>query len=209
MKGAAVLLAVWGLAAAAAADGPGVLAGVQGWLDATRELHGRFEQTLVSGAMGTGVKERGELFIQRPGRMRWNYLDPERKVALVDGTRTLLYIEEDGELFRGRLDEESDLLTTLLAGDGRLAELFEASLLPDSAPGLHRLSLVPLRREESFDRIVLTVRPPEFAIEAAEVQDPAGNRMLYLFSDLRRNRRLPEGLFHFEPPPGTSISGEP
>lgn len=198
-----------GLAGAAAADAPGVLEGVQRWLDATRDLQGRFEQTLVSGAMGTGVTESGELFIKRPGRMRWDYLDPERKVALVDGSATSLYIEEDGELVHGRLDGESDLLTTLLTGDRRLAELFEAELLGDARPGFYRLSLTPRQREEAFERIVLTLRPPEFAIEAAEVLDPAGNRMLYLFSDLRRNGHLPDGVFRFEPPPGTVISGEP
>jgi len=202
-------LAVAAFAAAAGPDGAAVLAGVQGWLDGTRNLEGRFEQKLVSGAMGTGLSESGRLYIERPGRMRWDYLAPERKVALVNGEATWLYVEEDRELFRGRLDEDSDLLATLLTGDRPLAELFDATLLADSEPGRQRLSLVPLREEQEFARIVLTVRPPGFAIEAAEVFDPAGNRMLYSFSGIKRNRRLPDGIFVFEPPPGTSISGEP
>jgi len=32
--------------------------------------------------------------------------------------------------------------------------------------------------------------------------------MLYAFSDLRRNHGLPDGMFRFEPPPGTSVLGE-
>jgi outer membrane lipoprotein-sorting protein len=57
--------------------------------------------------------------------------------------------------------------------------------------------------------VVLTLRPPAFSIDAAELVDESGNRTSYEFSDIRRNRGVPEGSFAFEPPPGTDVVDEP
>jgi outer membrane lipoprotein carrier protein len=180
---------------------------LQSWLDGTRDLEARFRQTLASGALGTGLEETGRLWLHRPGRMRWDYTDPERKVALVDGPTTRLYVAEDGQLWEGRL-EDSGLLTLLLAGSERVATLFDAGL--DATPlssgeGAFHLRLEPRAADGSFQSVVLILRPPGFGIERAEVQDGAGNRMLYAFDEIRRNRGIPETVFHFEPPPGTQV----
>ena len=62
-------------------------AGFQAWLSGTSTLDVRFRQNLVSAALGTTATESGRLYLERPGKLRWDYLDPERKVALVaDGS---------------------------------------------------------------------------------------------------------------------------
>jgi len=187
-----------------------LVAGLQRWLDGTRNLQGRFEQSLVSGALGSDLEEAGELYIARPGRMRWDYLDPERKVAIVDGDRTWLYLEEDEQMILGRLEGQGDLLPRLLAGEGRIADEFEASVLAGprrTGGGAYQLQLVPRGGDQAFESVVLVLRPPRFAIEAVEVLDPAGNRVFYRFLDLRRNRGVPEELFRFAPPQGTLLMG--
>jgi outer membrane lipoprotein carrier protein len=202
-----------GLAALAAAAAPreldaaSVAQRLQAWLDETRDFEARFEQTLASGALGTGLAESGRLYLWRPGRMRWDYLEPERKIALVDGESTWLYLEEDSQLWEGRLEDDA-LLATLLAGARPLEAVFTSALLATprrGGRGAYRLQLVPRTDDESFQHVVLTLRPPEFAIEAADVLDAAGNLMQYRFADLRRNAGLSESLFHFEPPPGTEL----
>jgi outer membrane lipoprotein-sorting protein len=67
------------------------------------------------------------------------------------------------------------------------------------------LQLLPRADEETFRYVVLTLRPPEFALEGAEVLDGAGNLMRYRFTELERNAGLSEALFHFEAPPGTEV----
>jgi len=184
--------------------------GLQGWLDGTRELEAPFEQSLLSGAFGAGVEERGRLYVKRPGRMRWDYRDPERKVAILDGDRTWLYLEEERQVVLGRLEDEGGLLPALIAGDRALADLFEFELLdpPEGEDDGYRLRLRPLRSQETFESVVVVLGRRDYAIEAAEVLDAAGNRMLYRFGKFRRNRGLPDGMFRFEPPPGTTVVGE-
>jgi outer membrane lipoprotein carrier protein len=207
VAGLALALAV-GTASARELDAPRVLERVQAWLDETRDLKARFEQALISGAFGAGLSESGSMVLARPGRMRWDYMDPEVKVALVEGDRTSLYIEEDGQMWEGRLDEAETLLPSLLAGEERLELLFTATL--ESGPegsgrGVYRLRLVPRGTSDTFEGVVLTLRHPLYALEEVEVLDLAGNRMRYRFFEIERNTGLPPAAFRFEPPPGTEI----
>ena len=179
--------------------------GLQDWLDGTRSLSGKFEQVVISGMLGPGEPESGHIKLRRPGFMRWDYTDPENKTTLLLGTDILLYLEEDRQLIRSTLSEENDLLPSLLVGRGRIEELFEATLLPRDRGRHHRLRLVPRDRHGSFEEVILILDRKSYAIKAIEVRDAAGNHMEYRFKGFRRNQRLPEGTFQFEPPPGTEI----
>ena len=74
--------------------------------------------------------------------------------------------------------------------------------------GGYRLRLVPKGDHVALTEVTLTLRAPEFSIEGAELLDEMGNRTRYTFSSVRRNRGLPDGLFAFEPPPGTEVVDE-
>ncbi len=187
-----------------------VLAGIQRWLDGTEDLQGRFSQRMESGAFGESEEESGRLFVERPGRMRWEYDQPESKLALIDGPRTWFYVESENELYLGLLDETTELLPLLLAGAGRLDGLFapflEEPTTEDGDDG-YRLRLRPLDSEGEFEEILVSTHAPGFAIESAQVLDAAGNRVFYGFTKLRRNRGLPADLFRFVPGPGVRVSG--
>jgi outer membrane lipoprotein carrier protein len=199
------------LAGDAVAEKTAVIAGLQSWLDGTSTLEMRFRQSLVSGALGTTASESGRMYLDRPGKLRWDYLDPEKKIALLLGDRTALYLEDERVMSRGRLTEEQGLFPRLLAGRDRLEALFAATLVATPSTGGHgvyRVRLVPKGERGALAEVTLTLRPPAFSIEAAELLDESGNRTSYSFSNVRRNRGLPDGLFAFEPPPGTEVVDE-
>lgn len=205
------LLALALLAPDAPASKTEVVAGLQAWLDGTRTLELRFEQSLISGALGTSVSERGRLYLERPGKMRWDYLDPEKKTALLLGDHTILYLEEERTMSRGRLIGEQGLFPKLLAGGSRVRELFDDTLVATPGTGgrgSYRLRLVPKGGNDSASAVTLTLRPPAFSIEEAELLDESGNRTTYTFSEVKRNRKLPDAVFGFEPPAGTEIVDE-
>jgi outer membrane lipoprotein carrier protein len=210
---AAVLTALLLVTMASAADGPDadrLLSGLQDWLDRSSTLSGRFEQSLVSGAFGEGIQESGLIWIQRPGRMRWEYTDPEAKTAILNGNSTLFYEQEAQQMMVGSLDDGGRLLAALLAGQERLADLFTAERIrrPDLTEGRGWfLRLVPGHAEEAFEEVTLFLGR-KYQLRAVEVLDASGNRVLYRFSDLNRNSDIPEGIFEFEPPEGTEILGE-
>src|SRR5216117_2150237 len=106
----------------------------------------RFRQSLVSGALGTSTTETGRLYLERPGKLRWDYLDPEKKIALLLGDKTALYIEDERLMSRGRLSGDQALFPRLLAGRERVDVLFAVTLVATPSAGgrgCYRLRLVP------------------------------------------------------------------
>jgi outer membrane lipoprotein carrier protein len=200
----APLLALWLLAVPAPAEAgqaEDLLSSFQQWLDATRDLSGQFEQELLSGAMGTGIEESGRWFLRRPGQLRFDYLRPENKVALVNGVETLLWIEADDYAERGTLDSQNNLLMALLTAEQPLEEFFEAGI--DVEPvrrGHTRLRLVPIEQDDALTELILTLPLDGEGLAAVEVLDASGNRIFYRFSGLRRNRGVSAELFDFTPP---------
>jgi outer membrane lipoprotein carrier protein len=207
----AALLALVLVAGSPAVEKAAVVAGLQAWLDGTSTLDMRFRQSLVSGALGTTADESGRLFLERPMKVRWDYLDPEKKVAILLGDRTALYLEDERQMTRGRLTAEQGLFPRLLAGHERIDELFVTTLVATPAQGgsgSYRLKLAPKGDADAPAEVTLTLRARDYSIERAELLDETGNRTSYVFSDVKRNRRLPDGLFAFEPPPGTEVIDE-
>lgn len=189
-----------------------VVAGLQAWLDGTERLEARFRQSLVSAALGTTAQESGTLVLERPGKLRWDYQEPDRKIAILLGDRTFLYLADDRQMIRGKLAPEQALFPRLLAGRDRVEEAFAPTLVatPDhGGEGLYRLRLVPRGESSGLAAITLELKPPGFAIAGCEVIDEAGNRTAYRLESVRRNGRLKEGVFAFEPPPGTEIVDQP
>src|SRR3984885_12771224 len=78
-----------------------------------------------SDGKGTIVAESGVVYFSRPGRMRWDYESPERKLFLVDGNSAWFYIPADHTASRAKMKESSDWRTplALLAGKADLSKL--------------------------------------------------------------------------------------
>lgn len=175
------------------------------WMEQTRTLEGRFEQVLLSSALGAGPSEKGRVYLERPGRVRWEYEDPEPKTAMVMDGRTLVYLPADHQLLRGKL-EPGSILPRLLAGGTALREAFELAVVEgETRSDRARIALSPRGPSEEVVEAVVTVRTGTGELLEADITDAAGNRMRYRFTGWRRNRALPEGVFSFEPPPGTEI----
>lgn len=214
MRGIAIATALllWVMGAASArADGAASLARLQAWLDGATSLSGRFVQELQSGALGGDIVEKGRLWVERPGKLRWEYLSPESKTAIVVGDRTILYLASERQMFEGRVDPDAALLSVLLSGTERLSALFATSAAdPPSNAGGDRIRLRPISGSGgAIEEAIVTVRRSDGAIQSAVVLDAAGNRMVYRFEGLERNRRIPDGTFSFEPPPGTEVLAQP
>ena len=62
------------------------------------DMVARFEQSYRSGMLGREITERGVVSIKRPGRMRWEYKDPEPKLFVSDGHSFYFYVPADKQV---------------------------------------------------------------------------------------------------------------
>lgn len=171
-------------------------------------LQAEFVQSLHSLALGTPQRESGVLYVQRPGRMRWEYRQPEEKLAVVDGRRSWLYVPAEAQVFVGDLDEaERGGITTLLLGtEPDLGREFEVRLLTDEDGNQvpDSLSLLPRRGSDEFERIDLTLSDSGLP-SVVVVQGVLGDVMEYRLSHVRTGVALDPALFRFVPPEGVEL----
>jgi outer membrane lipoprotein carrier protein len=170
----------------------------------TVDLVARFTQSYRSGLLGREVVERGVVSIKRPGRMRWEYKDPESKLFVTDGRTFYFYVPADKQVVVSEQDAERSLAGRLLSGRGGLLEEFDASLEEPLEEGVLRVKLVPRREQPEVERAFLDVEPSG-RIRSILLEDVQGNRTRFRFEGVRENTGVADKLFHFEIPAGVEV----
>jgi len=182
----------------------GLVARIEARRAHTKDLVAHFVQSYRSGLLGRELVESGVVSIKRPGRMRWEYQEPERKLFLSDGRSFYFYVPEDRQVIIQAQDDRQSLAARLLFGDGGLLDEFEASLDEPFEEGVLRLHLVP-RQESAELQGAYVDAEPSGVIRSILLEDIQGNRTLFRFDDLRENTGLPDRLFEFKIPSGVEV----
>jgi outer membrane lipoprotein carrier protein len=212
LAGAALLLLGAGLALAAvpapapAADPDAAARALGARLAAVRALEARFQQTIDSMALASPQVEEGRVFLQRPGRMRWEYTRPKGKLAIADGSHSWLYLPEDRQVIKAPLasDQADTGLGLLWREEVDLLKEFRADWEPVRASMARRLRLHPRASGAPYDVLLVTLDASGFPV-ALTVVDPLGGRVTYTFADIRFKDRLDPALFEFTPPAGVAV----
>ena len=194
MTAAALALAV-SLAATSAPDASALAEKVQAYYEKTRDFQASFVQTYTYVAAGRSQTSRGTLRVRKPGKLRWDYLEPSRKTIVVNGSRLVQYEPEENQAY---VDEHFDAnamsaAVTFLLGKGKLAREFELSL--EEA----RLVLTPRQPDARVARVELTVADSG-EVAATRVVDGSGNVNAIAFQKLQRNVGLKDDVFALELP---------
>jgi outer membrane lipoprotein carrier protein len=167
------------------------------------ELTARFVQTYRSGVLGREVVERGQMSLKRPGRMLWEYRDPERKTFVCDGKSCYFYVPADKQVIVREQAGQRGVAVELLSGQLDILERFEVGL--EGGPGgRERLLLVPRKPDPDVERLYLA-SDAEGRILAIEIVDAQGNRSEFRFDAIRENPGLSDGLFRFRIPEGVEV----
>lgn len=184
---------------------------VQRHLDEIRDFEARFTQRYHRQLLGKLIVESGVVQIKKPGRMRWDYLHPEEKLFVTNGSKTYFYVPEEKQVIvsntpSGALGLTPDSPLSLLAGQSRLSDAFEVTE-SDHRPeaGGSMLRLVPKRREEDIENVELEVETDTGRFRRVILVNSQENRTEFLFEDIKENQDLPEMLFLFTVPPGVDI----
>jgi outer membrane lipoprotein carrier protein len=183
---------------------------VQKRYDGAKDFRARFNQTLTNAAFGRKRSSAGEVLLKKPGRMRWNYAQPEPKMYLADGNTLWLFEPEDKQAFKQDL-KSSQLPAALafLSGQGKLSAEFDITLAdaktPYGTPGDYRLSLSPKTPQAQVKTILFVVDPKTFDVRESVITDQQANINDLLFSDIRTNTNLPDATFRWAPPAGVRL----
>ena len=213
--------ALW-LALAAATPATAALpATLQGFMSGLSTYTAEFEQQ-VQDAQGRSVaRGRGTLWVQRPGRFRWDYRPVDAadsgggadgggadsgQLLLADGRNLWLYERDLAQAtVRDAASADAAAPMLLLSGDAAQIEgAFSLSAGPDR-DGLRWVEVRPRATAADFARAELAFRGN--ALARMVISDKLGQVTTLLITRSQRNPRLDEALFRFTPPRGVDVIG--
>jgi outer membrane lipoprotein carrier protein len=174
--------------------------------------------------------ESGTVYFKRPGRMRWEYESPEKKLFLADGKTVWFYVPYDHTVTKAPARESSDWRTplALLTGKVELSRLCSRVDLIDQKgiPPTHailrclpkggenmprqvqtetsQLSVGP-SEEVDFTEVLLEVDKSSGELARIEIRQPGAIELEYRFGDWQADIALPDDMFRFQVPVGVAV----
>jgi outer membrane lipoprotein carrier protein len=177
--------------------------------EGTTSLKAKFSQTL-SGPMGKR-QASGAVLLKKPGKMRWDYEKPEKKLFVADGTMLWMYEPEDEQAFRQPLSSSQlPAQVSFLFGRGSLLKEFEVSYFDGQKlgePGDFVLKLVPKQATAQYKHLVFVVDPQSLMVKQTLLYDQQGGTNHLTFAAIETNLKagVDDSRFSFTPPEGTKI----
>ena len=171
-------------------------------------LKADFTETYSGG--GAARTETGTLLLKKPGRMRWDYLQPRPKLFITDGKIAWFYVPGERQARRASVKQIDDLRSPLryLLGKTKLEkELDGLSIDTTQKPanaGNIVLRGVPKGMGDRVSKTLLEITP-EGSISRIVIEELDGSTTEFRFQAQQENVKLTDAQFSFSPPPGVEI----
>jgi outer membrane lipoprotein carrier protein len=195
---------------AAESTAPELAAALQRKYDGIKDFACDFTHVYQGGVLRKQITERGHLMVKKPGKMRWDYAQPEPKQFVSDGVKMYSYIPQDKQVIVATVpaDEEAPTPTLFLAGKGNVTRDFTPSLVdaPAGMPaGSRALKLVPKAKQRDYDWLVLVLDPASLALRGLMTVDAQGGTSTFSFTNLKENVGVADKEFAFKIPRGVDV----
>jgi len=198
------------LAARSSADDAAVsriAARVDGRYNNLRTLKTDFQE-IYNGA-GLARSESGELLLQKPGKMRWQYEQPAPKLFVVDGKSAFFYVPSERQARRMPAKKLDDFRSPIryLLGHSKLQKEFTKLAISSEAPkqpGSVVLEGIPKGMEERVQQVLLEITPSN-QISRIYIEELDGSTTEFIFRNIQENVSIKPDLFRFVPPKGVEL----
>ena len=184
----------------------------------TTDLQADFSQKTKIEGFERPVTSSGKVYIKKPGRLRWDYLDPATEQIYVNQDDVKVYVPEHKQVLVGKLTHmaASKAPLELLQGAAKLDESFEIEPTKGGergAAGLPLLTLISKAKEhestQNLQKIVVEVFPKTYYIRTVSLYEISGNVAIFEFSNLKPNLGLGNEVFDFKTPPDAEVVKAP
>jgi outer membrane lipoprotein carrier protein len=184
---------------AAPIDVSGTLQGIEDRYNHAQSLELSFTESYQ--ARGRTRVEKGELFLRKPGKMRWQYTSPEGKLFVSDGKYIYSYTPSDNRAEKMKLKETDDMRAPLAFLLGRLEfskDFREFRAHPED--GGVFITAIPKSDKLPYTEVSF-LAAPDFSIRRLEVKGQDNSVLKFTFENEKKNPPVQEAMFRFTPPP--------
>ena len=171
---------------------------------ALKTMKASFVETKVLVLLNEKQETRGDVLLQVPGRLRWNYAAPQPSAMVIKDGQFSRYIPKSKQVFRGVARGEADLLVGFGPGAAGLGKKYEVTLVGKEDVGgapSWVLDLKPRSGESGlFSGIRLWVGEARSIPVQTRLTEPTGDYTTIRFDDVVLNRPLPASAFDLKLP---------
>ena len=168
------------------------------------------KENFVESYEGTGLvrTESGVLWLKKPGKMRWEYSQPQKKVFISDGKNLYFYVSGEAQARESNLKNADDLRSPLryLLGKTKLEKELSGIAMRQSNEnaGDSIITGVPRAMRESVRSVDIEINQQN-QIVRLQIFGVDGSRTEFNFSHIVENAPAADDLFRFEVPAGVEL----
>lgn len=171
-----------------------------------RTYQAKFTQVVLDETSQPVQQSSGSLWIERPGKFRWDYETPFVQQVIGDGERLWVYDRDLKQASVRRLKGAlADSPAQWLAGRGDLERDFILREL-DRRDGLEWVQLLPRKKDSGFTSAHIGFAQGRLRI--LELLDGLGQTTRITLHDARENAGIDSARFSFRPSPGVDVISE-
>jgi len=174
----------------------------------TNSFTAKFNEEIAT--VGAPKKNRtGTVSFRKPGRMRWEFDDPEKQTIVSDGETLYSYDPDLNQVVETPLKQalKSSSATSFLLGIGNINRDFKAAFAHPATP----TGLVDLVLDAKSGGYVIQVGldPKGYNLMTLTLTDQLGDVTRIDFSDIHDNVELSDSTFAFKTPAGADVVTAP
>ena len=179
---------------------------IQKHYDATRTFKADFTQKAYIKMMDQVQETRGEVYIKKPGKMKWIYNAPDPQILISNNKTLWLYLPEEKQVNKVPVENvySNNTPALFLAGKGKLTEAFNIFQVIREEDKI-LLVMIPKKEDTGLEKLVLSADKNNYQIIGSAVYDKLGNKTDISFSKIEVNLDLPEDMFQFKTPEGVEV----
>ena len=173
-------------------------------------LQADFEQRVVDeGGMMLEIS-KGQLYLSRPGKFRWDYLTNEPDMLLgaqiiADGESIVVYDPDLEQATKRSMQDALDQVPSLLLVQSATSNLQEHFVISDIGltDGLSWVSMKPIGEEAAYQHLMIGFLRGQ--LNVIILLDGLGNETRLSLSSVQTNLKLPAQTFDFQVPDGVDL----
>lgn len=176
---------------------------LQNFFKDLKTLSAEFKQSVENSQLNTVELSKGQLWIERPGKFRWNYNQPYLQEIVSDGNRIWIYDADLEQVTVKAINQTLGNTPAMLLSDNK--PLTDSFAIADAGnfSGMSWVELTPKDSDAGFSSIRLGFEKRQ--LMEMLLKDNLGQITMLTFKQLKRNEPVDKMLFKFTPPAGADV----
>ena len=168
-----------------------------------------FMQESTIKAMKISDFAKGKIFVSYPGKMRWEYSEPDKQIIITDGHQLWIYRPDDNQVMVGKAPVffRDGKGASFLSNIKLLRDKFDIAL--ESKEGesdlFYTLKLLPREKTMDVTEILLSVSRVTDTVVRVITLNSYGDETRIELINFEFNANLDDSLFSFEIPEGADV----